>query len=68
MQFEFTAKTCNCSGPSDDARECCFRTWHPHIKGPVYMEKIGSANRGYFVVRLFSICLYMREIAAVCRG
>ena len=26
------------------------------------MEKIASASRGYFVVRLSLICLYMREI------
>ena len=30
--------------------------------------KTASASQGYFLVRLLSICLYMREIASACRG
>ena len=29
--------------------------------GSVYMEKIASATRGYFLVRLFSASVYMGE-------
>ena len=34
--------------------------------GAVYMEKIASASREFFLVRQFSICLYIREIASAC--